>query len=69
MEMCDRKYMFGDKSSVYTWFKLEWSKHAQKSSTRKNIFLYIKQGSIAHSFDVKKRFTSYNPFKNLHVII
>ena len=48
MEMCDRKYMY------FIWFKLEWSKHAQKRSTRKNIFLYIQEGSINHSFNVKK---------------
>ena len=52
MEMCDRKYMFGDKSTF--WFKLEWSKYAQTRSTRKNIFLYLKKGSIAHFFNVKK---------------
>ena len=39
--MCDRKYKFGD-----IWFKLEWSKHAQKRSTRKYIFCTLNKGQL-----------------------
>ena len=48
MDMFNRKYMFGDKSTFCIWFKLEWLKHAQKRPTRKNIYLYIQPGQIAH---------------------
>ena len=57
--MCDRKYRFG---SSY----IEESKHAQKRSTRKTIFMYIKEWSITH-FLFLKSFKFYIPFKNLHV--
>ena len=41
-------------TSLHLVQAIEWSKHAQKGSASKNIFLYIKQGSITYSFDVKK---------------
>ena len=34
--MCARKYMFG----VYIWFKLEWSKHAQKKFKKQEKWVY-----------------------------
>ena len=40
--MYDRKSMFGDK----IWFKLEWSKHAQKRSTRKIFFCTLNKGQL-----------------------
>ena len=55
MEMCDRKCMFGDKSTVKTCPK--------KVNKKKYIFV-IKQGTITHSFNAKS-FTFYIPFKNI----
>ena len=58
MGICDRKYMFGDKS------KFEWSKHAQKRSARKKKILSFNMGHYPSY--VKKSVPLYNPFKNLH---
>ena len=59
--MCDRKYIFGDKSTF------GWNQNGhnmpKKGQKQKNIFLYIKQGSITHTFNVK-RFTFYILFEN-----
>ena len=44
-EMWDRKYMFGDKFTF--GFTLEWSKHAQKRSTRKNIYCTLSKGQLS----------------------
>ena len=43
--MWDRKYMFGDKFTF--GFTLEWSKHAQKRSTRKNIYCTLSKGQLS----------------------
>ena len=42
MEIFARKYMLGDKSTF--WFKLEWSKHAQKGQQEKIFFCTLKKG-------------------------
>ena len=52
MEMCDRKYMFGEKSAFGS--SQNDQNMPKKGSTRKNIFLNIKQGSIIHTFNGKE---------------
>ena len=66
MEMCDRKYMFGDKSTFGS--SQNGQKKAQKRSTIQNIFLYIKQGSITHSFKIKKFNILHSPKKSASVL-
>ena len=56
-------YMFGDKFTFGSSY-VEWPKHAQKSHQAKTIFFYIKQGSIAHSFDVKQFFILHSLYKS-----
>ena len=57
MEICDRKYMFGDKPTYGSnWNAQNMPKKGQQD---KIFFLFIKQGSITYSFNAKK-------FYNLH---
>ena len=57
--MCDRKYMFGDKS---TFGSSQNSQNIPKKC-QQDFFLYIKQGLITHSF------TFYIPFENLQIFL
>ena len=43
MEMCDRKYMFGD---VYIWFKLEWSKMPKKGQQEEKKLCRLNKGQL-----------------------
>ena len=52
MEMCDRKYMFGDKSTF--GLSQNGQNMPKKGQQEKRKNLYIKQGSITHSFNIKK---------------
>ena len=64
MELWRRKNMFGDKSIFGSSYGMV--KTCPKMSTRKDIFLYIKQGSITHSLNVKKCYTLYFLQKSAH---
>ena len=50
--MFDRKYMFGDKSTLGSRQNVQ--NIPKKGQQEKIFFLDIKQGSITHSFNVKK---------------
>ena len=50
MKMCDRKYMFGEKSTS-SQNSQNMPKKGQQEKRKK---LYIKQGSITQSFNFKK---------------
>ena len=58
MEMCDRKYMFGDKST----FGSSWSKPAQKKINKKYFFfLYTHFLPLLHlKFEKSLAFFKYN---------
>ena len=62
MELCrmNRNYMIGEKSTFGS--SQNGQNMPKKRSTRKNIFLYIKQ---LPTLLMKKSFTFYIPFKNL----
>ena len=54
MDMFNRKYMFGDKSTFCIWLK-----HAQKRPTRKIFICTFNQGKLP-IFKCKNTFTLYN---------
>ena len=63
MEICDRKYMFGDKSFGSSQNGENMPKKGQQEKT---FFCTLNKGQLP-IFKCKKSFTFYIPFKKFHI--